>query len=92
MPPKNANKSPLGAFADLPLDAQLAEPGGAGRATIEAQLTAEIGRLNDALASASPAAKKELILLVECLRAARQVVERSASFINARDDFKESRE
>jgi hypothetical protein len=85
MPPKNAGKSTLGACADLPLEAQLAEAGGAGRERIAARLTAEIGSIDTALATAAPAVKHELILLVECLRAARQVVERSASFTNARD-------
>ncbi|MFM0335925.1 hypothetical protein [Paraburkholderia fungorum] len=85
MPPKNAGKSTLGACADLPLEAQLAEASGAGREMVAARLTAEIDNINAALAAAAPAVKNELILLVECLRAARQVVERSASFINARD-------
>ncbi|WP_236077379.1 hypothetical protein [Paraburkholderia domus] len=85
MPPKNASKSTLGACADLPLEAQLAEAGGAGREMIAARLTAEIGRINEALVTAAPTVKNELVLLVECLRAARQVVERSASFTNARD-------
>ncbi|MGF6904812.1 hypothetical protein [Paraburkholderia sp. GAS348] len=82
---KNAGKSTLGSFTDLPIEAQLLEDDGAGREAIEARLTAEIGCLNNALLIASPALKKELILLVECLRAARQVVERSASFKIARD-------
>jgi hypothetical protein len=85
MPQKNASKSALGACADLRLETQLAEDGGAGREMIAARLTAEIGRIGDALATAAPGVKNELVLLVECLRAARQVVERSASFINARD-------
>jgi hypothetical protein len=84
MSPKAASKSTLGACADLPLETQLAEAGGAGREAIAARLTVEIGCLNVALASASPAVKKELTLLVECLRAARQVVERSVSFTHAR--------
>lgn len=84
MPPKPAGKSTLGSFGDLPLEAQLAEGGGAGRTMIAARLTAEIDRLSDALASASPVERKEVRLLVECLRAARQVVERSASFVNVR--------
>jgi hypothetical protein len=41
--------------------------------------------LNNVLLTASPDLKKELILLVECLRAARQVVERSVSFKSMRD-------
>jgi hypothetical protein len=86
MPGKTAGKSTLGACADLPLEAQLAEAGGAGRASIAARLSAEIERMNSALPAALPAVRKELILLVECLRAARQVVERSASFTNARDN------
>lgn len=85
MPPETAGKSTLGACADLPLEVQLAEAGGAGREAIAARLTVEIGCMNSALATASPTVQKELILLVECLRAARQVVERSASFTNARD-------
>lgn len=85
MPPRAAGKSTLGACADLPLEAQLAERDGTGRAQIAGRLSDEIDRMNEALASASPAGRKELILLVECLRAARQVVERSASFVNARD-------
>lgn len=84
MPPKTAGKSTLGSFGDLPLEAQLAERDGAGRAAIVARLTEEIERLSDAVINASPALRKELILLVECLRAARQVVERSGSFVNAR--------
>ncbi|PQV44279.1 hypothetical protein [Paraburkholderia sp. BL21I4N1] len=84
MPPTTAGKSTLGSFGDLPLEAQLAERGGAGRTVIVARLTAEIERLSDAVTNASPALRKELILLVECLRAARQVVERSASFVDAR--------
>jgi hypothetical protein len=91
MDKKTASKSLLGRCADLPLEARLAQAGGAGRAEIEAQLSAEIGRMNDALLSATPTVKKELILLVECLRAARQVVERSASFTNARSQIKESK-
>ena len=82
---KSAGKSTLGEFVDLPIEAQLLEDDGAGRKAIEARLTAEIDRVNDALMTASPASKKELILLVECLRAARQVVERSVSFKIARD-------
>ncbi|ASL42900.1 hypothetical protein bAD24_I05370 [Burkholderia sp. AD24] len=84
MPPKNAGKSTLGAFGDLPIEDQLAEGGGEGRAMIVARLTAEIDCLTDAMPNASLALRKELVLLVECLRAARQVVERSASFVNAR--------
>jgi hypothetical protein len=80
-----AGKSLLGRCADLPIEDRLAEAGGAGRKEIEARLTAEIGCMNNALLTASPGLKKELILLVECLRAARQVVERRASFTNARD-------
>jgi hypothetical protein len=91
MDKKPAGKSMLGACADLPLEARLAEAGGAGRAEVEAQLTAEIDRMNGALLTASPASKRELILLVECLRAARLVVQRSASFTNARDQTKESK-
>lgn len=91
MPPKTAAKSTLGACADLPLDTQLAEDGGAGRERIAAHLSAEIGCMNSALSTASPAVQRELILLVECLRAARQVVERSVSFANARDQIKESK-
>ena len=82
---KNVSRSTLGACAEIPLEAQLAEAGGAGRERIAARLTAEIARINDALVTAAPTVKNELILLVECLRAARQVVERSASFSNARD-------
>ncbi|MEA3086438.1 MAG: hypothetical protein QOC89_4135 [Paraburkholderia sp.] len=82
---KTAGKSTLGACADLPLEAQLAETGGAGRESIVARLTTEIDAMNSALPGASPTVRKELILLVECLRAARQVVERSVSFTNARD-------
>jgi hypothetical protein len=85
MPPRNASKSTFGACADLPLEAQLAETGGAGREMIATRLSAEIGRMSGALVTASPTVKHELTLLVECLRAARQVVERGASFINARD-------
>ncbi|WP_259461512.1 hypothetical protein [Paraburkholderia fungorum] len=85
MPQNNANKSTLGACADLRLEAQLAEGGGAGRELIAARLTAEISRVSDALVTAAPTVKNELVLLVECLRAARLVVERSASFTNARD-------
>jgi len=85
MDKKSVAKSMLGGCTDLPIEAQLAEGGGAGRATIEARLTAEIERVNDALLIATPVVKKELILLVECLRAARQVVERSVSFRNARN-------
>jgi hypothetical protein len=85
MPPKNAGKSTLGECADLPLEAQLAEAGGAGREMIATRLTAEIDRMSGALVTAVPTVKNELTLLVECLRAARQVVERSASFTNARD-------
>jgi hypothetical protein len=82
---KTAGKSMLGTCADLPLEAQLAQGGGVGRTELEARLTDEIERINDAFMTASPALRKELTLLVECLRAARQVVERSASFKNARD-------
>jgi hypothetical protein len=82
---KNAGKSTLGALADLPIEAQFMEDDGAGREAIEARLTAEIGCLNNVLLTASPDLKKELILLVECLRAARQVVERSVSFKSTRD-------
>jgi hypothetical protein len=89
MPPKTAAKSMLGACTDLPLEAQLAEAGGEGRTAIAARLSAEIGCMNSALPGASPVLKRELILLVECLRAARQVVERSASFKNACDQVKE---
>lgn len=91
MPPEAAGKSTLGACADLPLEAELAEAGGAGRAALAARLTDEIGRVSHALSGAPPARQKELTLLVECLRAARHVVERSASFTNARDRIKESR-
>lgn len=84
MPPETASKSTLGACADLPLEAQLDEDGGAGRAAIAARLTDEIVAMSGALLTASPELKKELTLLVECLRAARQVVERSISFKNAR--------
>ncbi|WGS51079.1 hypothetical protein LFL96_06135 [Paraburkholderia sp. D15] len=84
MPPKAAGKSTLGSCGDLPLEAQLAEGGGAGRAAIVARLTEEMERLSAALANAPPDAHKEGMLLVECLRAARRVVERSASFVNAR--------
>jgi hypothetical protein len=84
MPPKNAGKSTLGACAHLPLEDQLAD-GCGGREMIAARLTAEIDRMCAALVTAAPAVNNELALLVECLRAARQVVERSASFKNARD-------
>ncbi|MDE1184504.1 hypothetical protein [Paraburkholderia sp.] len=80
-----AHKSTLGACADLPLEAQLAGPGSAGRDALLARLAAEIGCANDALATASPASKRELILLVECLRAARLVVQRSVGFTHARN-------
>ena len=83
MPPKNAGKSTLGSCAHLPLEDQLAD--GGGREMIAARLTAEIDRMCAALVTAAPAVNNELALLVECLRAARQVVERSASFKNARD-------
>ncbi|MFM0204637.1 hypothetical protein PQR53_32895 [Paraburkholderia fungorum] len=82
---KTAGKSTLGACADLPLEARLAEAGGAGRESIVARLTTEIDAMNSALPGASSTVRRELILLVECLRAARQVVERSVSFTNARD-------
>jgi hypothetical protein len=88
---KTVSKSTLGAIVDLPLEAQLAEAGGAGRAAIAAKLSVEIDRMNSALATASPVVQKELTLLVECLRAARQVVERSASFRNARNQPKVSK-
>jgi len=91
MPPETAVKSTLGACADLLLEQRLAEGGGAGRAAIVAQPTDEIAALSQVLQSAAPALQRELILLVECLRAARQVVERSANFTNARDNRKESR-
>ncbi|CAN7764862.1 hypothetical protein LJR034_007369 [Caballeronia sp. LjRoot34] len=85
MPPKNAGKSTFGACADLLIETQLAEAGGAGSKMIATRLTAEIDRMSGALVTAAPTVKNELTLLVECLRAARQVVERSASFTNARD-------
>lgn len=85
MRPQTAGKSTLGSCGDLPLEAQLAEGGGAGRMEIAARLTAEMERLGAALANAPPDVCKEGMLLVECLRAARRVVERSVSFINARD-------
>lgn len=84
MRPQAAGKSTLGSCADLPLEAQLAEGGGAGRAAIVARLTAEIEQLSAALANAPLDARNEGMLLVECLRAARRVVERSASFVNTR--------
>jgi hypothetical protein len=90
MDKKTADKSLLGSCANLPIEDLLAEANGAGRAEIEAKLNVEIGCMNSALTTASPALKKELTLLVECLRAARQVVERSASFKNARSKNKES--
>ncbi|WP_144110563.1 hypothetical protein [Paraburkholderia sp. BCC1886] len=85
-----AAKSTLGACADLPLEARLAEAGGAGREAIARQLTQEIGCLSSALPTTAPALRKEIVLLVECLRAARQVVERSANFTNASDNLKEN--
>ncbi|CAB3796545.1 hypothetical protein [Paraburkholderia caffeinilytica] len=91
MAQKNAAKSTLGACVDLPLEARLAEAGGAGRDEISARLTHEIGCLNSALPGASPVLRNEMTLLVECLRAARQVVERSANFANASDNLKESK-
>ncbi len=86
---KTADRSLLGGCAALPIEKQLGEAGGAERAEIEAKLTVEIGCMSSALKTASPTLKKELTLLVECLRAARQVVERSASFKNARGEIKE---
>ncbi|EIF32308.1 hypothetical protein BCh11DRAFT_00027 [Burkholderia sp. Ch1-1] len=85
MSQKTAAKSALGMCGDLPIEAKLAEADGLGREEIVARLTHEIGCLNSALPSASPALKKEMVLLVECLCAARQVVERSVSFRNAHD-------
>lgn len=88
---KTAAKSTLGSFGELPIEAKLKEGGKAGREEIVAQLTHEIGCLNEALPSASREVQKEMFLLVECLRAARQVVERSANFANARDNVKEEK-
>lgn len=84
-------KNMLGLCGDFPIEAKLAEGDGIGREEIMARLTHEIGCLNSALPNASPALKKEIVLLVECLRAARQVVERSVSFASVRNQIKESK-
>ncbi|WP_144142598.1 hypothetical protein [Paraburkholderia sp. BCC1884] len=84
MPPQAAGEGALDASHEASLEARLAEGGAAGRAAIVARLGGEIEHLNRSWANASPDRRRELILLVECLRAARRVVERSASFVNAR--------
>ncbi|ABE29849.1 hypothetical protein [Paraburkholderia xenovorans] len=78
MNPKTATRSTLGSFGELPIEERLA--GAGGREEIAAQLTREIDDLTHALSTSSAEVRKELVLLVECLRAARQVIERSANF------------
>ncbi|MFM0413502.1 hypothetical protein [Paraburkholderia aromaticivorans] len=91
MTQKDAARSTRGSFGELSLEEKLAQPGGTGREEIVARLTHEIGCLNSALPTASRELQKEMVLLVECLRAARQVVERSVSFANVRDYLKEEK-
>jgi hypothetical protein len=91
MTQKDAARSTPGSFGELSIEERLAQPGGAGREEIVARLTHEIGCLNSALPTASRELQKEMVLLVECLRAARQVVERSVNFANARDNLKEEK-
>ncbi|ASV99891.1 hypothetical protein [Paraburkholderia aromaticivorans] len=80
MSQKTVTRSTLGSFGELPIEMRVAEAG--GREEIAARLTREIDDLTHALSTASAEVRKELVLLVECLRAARQVVERGANFAN----------
>ncbi|SAL26781.1 hypothetical protein AWB67_01101 [Caballeronia terrestris] len=80
-----AGRSTLGAFVVLPLEQQLNDP--AGRSAIAERLTRDFERMRRACLAAAQrgnyAEHRKLNLLVECLSAARRVVERSASFENA---------
>lgn len=91
MTQNDADRSTQGSFGEISIEEMLAQPGGAGREEIVARLTHEIGCLNSALPTASRELQREMVLLVECLRAARQVVERSVNFANARDNLKEEK-
>jgi hypothetical protein len=90
MKKRNAERSTLGAFVTLPIEKELADGNGAGRARVIERLQREIDRLTQASADMPPMLSDRQNLLAECLRVARRVVERGESLDNARSKTQEN--
>jgi hypothetical protein len=83
---KPADRSTFGAFVVLGLEEQLAAPDGTVRAEILERLECELERARAQVMASrcgTSTQQRDAFLFVECLSAARRVVERSSSFENA---------
>jgi hypothetical protein len=93
---KTTASSSAAAWLAAPLEARMSADHGAGRAGVIERLAHEIARANSdwrtsgASAAVAPDTRRERVLLVECLRMARQVVERGDGLVNAQSNVKEN--